>query len=184
MQLYVNEANDLREAKAAHTVARFLECVTPAISDAAQRRANDLETMQYVAWLRWYQAEALATVGRADDAAAIAEAGLDGFNPAFKDAAALRENLLFVLEDRMLVLMHEKQFEPAASAMGRHMDTCRESSVCAQNVEAVFTNWNADRQNAGDWHGARRALASCRQQLPQSQACASALQDLESRHRF
>jgi hypothetical protein len=183
-QLYLNEAIELRDAKAPHTTAQFFDCVAPAIADTAQRRANDLETMQYVAWARWYQADALATIGRGSEAVAIAEAGLDTFNPAFKDGAALHENLLAVLEDQMLVLMNEKQFQPATAVMARRLDVCRSSALCAQNLEAVFTNWAADRQNAGDWHGARQALTSCREQLPQSRTCESNLKDLESRHRF
>jgi hypothetical protein len=184
INFYMQEANALREANAAHTNAKFLSCVAPAIEETAQKRPNDLEVMQYVAWARWYQADALAITGQPDAAAKSAELGLDGLNPKFKDYAALRENLLMTLQDRMLVLMGKNQFEEASAALGKHVTHCRTSQVCSGNLEAVFSNWSVDRQNDGDWHGARRALVSCAEQLPESQQCVAALKDLESRHRF
>jgi hypothetical protein len=80
--------------------------------------------------------------------------------------------------------MSKNQFEEASGALGKHVTHCRSSQVCTGNLEAVFGNWSADRQNEGDWHGARRALVSCTEQLPESQQCVAALKDLETRHRF
>jgi len=184
LQLYVNEADVLSQRGQARTIVRMFERLNPVLAEATHMWAADPAAMRLVAWAYFYQADALAVVGRGDEAVAIARGTLGWLNPVWEDQAALRENFMGILMDRMLALMEQKRFEQAAAAMNEHIAACRQSDICPQNLEAVYLNWSADHHNAGNWHGSRDALRACIAQLPSSKACDDSLKDLESRHRF
>jgi hypothetical protein len=102
----------------------------------------------------------------------------------WQDASNLRQNLLGVLVDQMLVEMNRKQYERGTQLVSGQINACRADSTCSQNLEAVYQNWYADAHNQGNWPVAREALQQCVASLPTSTYCKDSLTDLESRHRF
>jgi tetratricopeptide (TPR) repeat protein len=184
LQVYVNEAITLHEKEAARTTVKLFDCVQPAIQAIASKWATDSKTSELAAWAGWYYADALEVVRRSDEAIKIADSALDHVDAKWKDAAALRQNYLSILTDRMVELMQAKDYARATTVHGKHIDVCRSDAICADNLKVVYLNWSIEQQNAGDWQGARKALGDCVTQLPGNRECDAALKDLESRHRF
>jgi hypothetical protein len=123
-------------------------------------------------------------VGRAGEAVAIADAGLDQIDAAWEDADKLRANYLNVLDDRLGELLAKEDYPAALGVVAKHKDACRADKICAGNIGVVYGNWSIHHQNAGDWQSARQVLQQCVADLPGDARCKDALSDLESRHRF
>lgn len=81
-QVYMLEADSLFKAGAARTIVKMFDCIGPSLTAVMARASKDAKTMQDLAWLRWYYADALAITGRGQEAVAIADrsprAGLGG----------------------------------------------------------------------------------------------------------
>jgi len=184
LQMYANEAKELKQRGAARTTVKLFDCVRPTLSEAASMWAADPVAMRFMAWANFYYADALAIVGRGEEAVTTARTALGRLDPRWEDASALRENFVSIVMDRMNELMEKRRFAEAVSSLDGQFDACRASEICTHNLEAVFLNWSAQEQNAGNWPAARDALRGCVAQLPSSANCRASLNDLESRHRF
>jgi len=183
IQTYVNEAVGLFQAKAWRTMATLFDNVAPAVADAAAR-SRDPQTLQLVAWANWNRANALMIVGRAGEAVALADAGLDRLDAGWQDADKLKANYLNVLDDRLGELLTKEDYPAALDVVAKHKDACRADKICAGNIGVVYGNWSIHHQNAGDWQSAREVLQRCIADLPGDTRCKDALSDLESKHRF
>lgn len=181
--IYINEANDLLEAKAWRTMAKLFDTVMPAIRDIGAR-FRDGKTLQLGSWAGWYQSHALLIVGRQAEATALISEGLDRLDPSWPEAETLKTNYVSELNNRLIELIERKDAKGALELYGRHKQACLSNEICAGNVGIVYGNWSIDYENAGDWPSARRALQECVTELPNEPRCRQALADLESRHRF
>jgi hypothetical protein len=181
--IYINEANDLLEAKAFRTMAKLFDTVTPAIRDIAGR-FRDGKTLQLVSWAGWYHSHALLIVGRQAEATAVISDGLDRLDPSWPEADTLKTNYVSELNNRLIELIEKKDAQGALELFGRHKAACLSNEICAGNVGIVYGNWSIDYENAGDWPSARRVLQECVTELPNEARCKTALADLESRHNF
>jgi tetratricopeptide (TPR) repeat protein len=183
IQSYDNEAVALFKSKAWRTMSRLFDSVAPALADAAAR-SRDPKTLELVSWANWNRANALMIVGRAGEAVALADAGLDRLDPGWQDASKLKANYLNVLDDRLGELLAKEDYPAALEVVSKHKDACRADKICAGNIGIVYGNWSVHHQNAGDWQSARQVLQQCVAELPAESRCREALTDLESRHRF
>jgi hypothetical protein len=183
IQTYVNEAVGLFQTKAWRTMTRLFDSVAPALADAGVR-SRDTQTLELVSWANWNRANALMIVGRAGEAVALADAGLDHLDAGWQDAGKLKANYLNVLDDRLGELLAKEDFPAALDVVAKHKDDCRADKICAGNIGIVYGNWSIHHQNAGDWQSARQVLQQCIADLPADPRCKDALSELESRHRF
>jgi len=183
LRVYANEGHDLFEAKAWRTMVKLFDTVGPAVDEIASK-SKDGQARELASWANWYHAHALMMVGRQEEGVAAMARGLERLEPTWADAATLRDNYLAVLVNRMGELVEQKDYSTAARTLASYRDLCLSRRECATNASALFQNWSAEHQNAGDWQSARQVLRDCVGQLPDDAACRDALKDLESRHQF
>ena len=181
---YEREGHAFYEQNAWRTMVKMVDVVAPSVSETAKTGAGNNDTMSGVAWVTAFYALALAVVGRGDEAVATVSELLDHFDDHWSDATALRGNAYKVIDDRMLGLMADNDYEKAVRVPAAHIDGCRADKYCSSNLSIVYRNWAADKSNAGDWPAARDALKQCTTALPDDAQCKSELTDLESRHQF
>jgi hypothetical protein len=183
MQVYGNEAVVLYKAEAWRTMTRLFDVVWPAVAGEGAR-SRDADTLDLVSWAMWNRANAFTIIGRVDEAMALVTDGLARLDPAWKDAAHLKQNYLVLLDNRLGEIINAKDFAGAAKFYLDHREVCRADEFCSNNTGIAYQDWSNDYQRAGDWQAARKVLQDCVAELPAHQGCRMALDDLESRHRF
>lgn len=180
-QSYVQEAGVLREQGAANTTVKMTECVRPAV----QRALKQQESVAPLAvWLEWFYADALSVLGRGQEALAVVKGALASVQDGWEDAAALRQNLLGVVMEQMLLRGTQQDFDGAIAAITPYQAQCRADAACAHNLQVVYQNWYVKFHQEGNWPRARAVLQDCVVMLPESEYCETELRDLESRHQF
>ena len=184
LYLYELDARELFDKNASRTTVKMFEVLGPVLTDLSAKWSKSAEVLEDIAWLGFYFANALAIVGRGDEAFAIADQMLDHVDPAWKQADTLRKNFLINIEDVMSAHIRNREYAAARNAIDKRLELCRGEKVCADNVAVLYRNWSIDYQNLGDWQVARQKLQECLTVLPGNAACGDALKDLESRHQF
>jgi tetratricopeptide (TPR) repeat protein len=181
---YNNEGVALFNLKASRTMVKLGDTVLPWLNDAAKAAANDLDNMQWIAWVWAYYAMALPVVGRTDEAIALVDRELAVWDDRWNKADGLKGNLYRIYQDRMLELMTNKDFEAAAHVMDKRLDGCRADRTCGSNLSVVYRNWAGDKARVGDWPATRDVLRQCLAALPDDAGCKTALAEVESRHQL
>jgi len=180
---YGNEANALFDRKAWRTMLKLFDIVGPAVADIATA-SKDAKTLEVAWFTSWYHAYALMIEGRPEESLAMMSTGLAHLDPRWGQAAALRSNLIGLLVSHLAELIDRHDYPAAARAFSRYRDACLSDATCANDAGIVYTNWSIDRQNAGDWQGARQVLEQCTSELPADGRCRNQLTELEGRHQL
>jgi hypothetical protein len=183
VQVYGNEAVALYEANAWRTMLAMFSSVGPALKQIGAT-THDAKTLERLSWANWSHAYALSVVGRTDEALALGAEGWARLDPAWPDAAKLRNNYMSLVNDRMIVLIDKKDYAGATKVYADHRDACASGATCAGNASVAYRNWSIEHESAGDWPSARKVLQDCTAALPADAECGKALAELESRHRF
>ncbi len=178
---YINEANDLYEKKAWRTIVKLFDTVGPNLGKLSVP-TSDTETAQRMCWVHYYHAQALVIVARPADAITTMDEGLKCLDPKFPDYEKLHKNLLWVLMDQLLEMMHEKNYAAAIELIRPRFALCKADTQCAENLGIIYQNQAVKHENNGDWRAARAALQECVKLLPDVKLCSDELRDLESRH--
>jgi len=179
---YVNESKWLFEHKASRTTLRLVETIGPVVSETPTRFPSDKRLLEDVAWMAWYDAEALLITGHGDEAAPIADDGLDHVDPSWDDAKLLREDFTGVLLDRMTELQTQGAYEKSVEVIRKHVEACRASDVCLNNLYLTFDGWCVKHQLAKDWASAKKDMQVCIALLPDDTRCHHTLEGLNRLH--
>ena len=180
--MYDMEAHDLFELKASRTMVRLFDTVRPVV-DEIGAKSKDSSTLELVSWANWYHASALMVVGRQDEAIALMAENLPRLDPAWPDAAKLRNNYINVLTNGSASCSIAR----TTRARSPRLEVPRRVQIrehLRRKRRRRLSNWSLDHQRAGDWQSARKVLQDCVGELPNDSRCRDALADLESRHRF
>ncbi len=181
MHIYAMETHALYKQKAHRTLAKMFDAMEPELENVISKFAADAETVRAARWVESAFADALQVVGRSQEAASLVDDALPLVDPKWEDSKALRQNFLNVLNDQMLTLMTTKNYVGAIKAVSKHMEACRNESVCAHNLAAVYGNWSNDYLFAGNRQDAQKTLFECVTQLPDNEQCAYAWKVFGSR---
>lgn len=184
MYVYSQEARDLYIKKASRTSVKMFDAIGPVVNEVATKWSKNSKVMENIGWLRVYFADALATVGRSDEAVAMADDMLDHIDASWKEVETMRSDLLSTLQDVMAAHMMKNEYAAARASIDKRLDLCRGDKLCASNLAILYGNWSNAYQDQGDWQVARQKLQDCLGVLPGNAACGDALKDLESRHQF
>jgi len=179
---YVNESKWLFDHKASRTTLRLVETVSPIVSDIPNHFASDKDLMRDVAWMAWYDAEALLITGHGDEAVPIADEGLDHVDSGWEDAKLLRNDFVDVLLDRMTELQADGQYEKSVDVVRKHIDACRADDACLNNLYLTFDGWCVKHQLAKDWPRAKKDMQVCIALLPDDTRCHHTLEGLNRLH--
>jgi len=179
---YRNEAKWLFDHKAFRTILRLVEVVAPFVSDVPNRFPQNEQLLSDVAWLAWQDANALIVLGRGDEAATIASDAYDRVQATWPEAKKLRENLLWVMANRMTELQVKGEHEKSLAAMEKHVAACHDDSGCLNNLYLTFDEWCVRYQVPKDWANAKKVMEKCIALLPDDTRCHHTLEGLNSLH--
>ena len=179
---YANEAKWLFDHKAFRTILRMLEVVAPFVSSVPDRFPKDEKLLADVGWIAWHDAKALIVVSRGDEAVAIASDFYDRVQPSWPEAAKLKQNLLWIMADRMTELDTKFEYEKSLAAIEKHVAACHDDSVCLNNLYLTFDGWCVHYQLAKDWANAKKVMEKCIALLPDDTRCHHTLEGLNSQH--
>ncbi len=179
---YANEAKWLYEHKASRTTVRMLDIVGSFVSDVPNRFPNDTKLLSDVAWLAWYDANALVIVGRGDEAVAIADEFLDRIKPTWEEAELLHRDFVNVILDRLTELQVAHAYEKSVAIATKHIADCHANAACLNNLYLTFDAWCVHYQEAKDWPNAKKVMRECIALFPDDTRCHHTLEGLTSLH--
>lgn len=184
----LEDAKALRDQKAYRTLARMYDTTSSALDPLIDKWVKSEKVMRELLWVRYDFAFALQTVGRSEEAVALADAQIDRVDPAWKEGIEMRGAFLDVLVNEMTAHVNAHEFAAGLAAISKRIDLCvtdtSSGSVCRSNLAVLYYNWSNAAQNAGDWQAARTHLQDCTRLIPTDEGCRNGLADLESRHQF
>jgi hypothetical protein len=179
---YANEANWLFDHKAFRTILRMVDVVSPFVSSIPDRFPKNEKLLGDVGWIAWHDAKALSVVGRGDEAVVIASDFYDRVQPTWPEAQKLKQNLLWIMADRMTELQTKFEYEKSLAVIEKHIGACHDDSVCLNNLYLTFDGWCVHYQLKQDWANAKKVMERCIGVLPDDTRCHHTLEGLNSQH--
>ncbi len=179
---YENEAKSLYEHKASRTMLRLIEVIAPFVSALPNRFPQNEKMLEGVAWMAWYNANALEVVGRGDEAMSIVDDLIDRVNPSWKEAKALKDNFVNVMLNHLTELQVAHDYEKSIAVATKHIDACHANDACLNNLYLTFDAWDVKYQLAKDWPNAKKVMEKCIALLPDDTRCHHTLEGLTDAH--
>lgn len=149
---------------------RFLAKIAPVLPALRKRWDGDAELAGHIAWLPYYHAFVLRSLGRTEEAFGKLDTAFAWIAPAAKEAAVLRRNCLAVLILATQDMAKRKEFAAAERQLLRYPALLKEEKDLRGHMTWLYQEWSAEAWERKDWEATTATLGKSLPYAPKQHA--------------